>query len=86
MTNVETLLQKFNIISSDLTRPWGGFYVIDETQAQLFSDTFLRAWMFLPSPLAANWAPKFCSFRRSSASLGSTTTAVQKFGACWKGQ
>jgi len=38
--NVETLLQKFNVIDSDLTRPWGGFYVIDETQAQLFADTF----------------------------------------------
>lgn len=34
------LLSSFNIISSDLTRPWGGFYVIDETQAQAFADTF----------------------------------------------
>lgn len=40
MTNVETLLQKFSVIASDLARPWGGFYVIDETQAQLFADTF----------------------------------------------
>jgi mannose-6-phosphate isomerase-like protein (cupin superfamily) len=40
MNNVNTLLEKFNVTSSDLTRPWGGFYVIDETQAQLFSDTF----------------------------------------------
>ena len=42
MNNVESFLQPFNIISSDLTRPWGGFYVIDETQAQLFSDTFFE--------------------------------------------
>ena len=34
------LLTPFNITSSDLNRPWGGFYVIDETQAQLFADTF----------------------------------------------
>jgi hypothetical protein len=40
MQNTNTLLQPFTIISSDLTRPWGGFYVIDETQAQLFADTF----------------------------------------------
>ena len=40
MTNVESLLQKFNVIDSDLTRPWGGFYVIDETQAQQFADAF----------------------------------------------
>lgn len=35
-----SLLTPFNITSSDLNRPWGGFYVIDETQAQLFADTF----------------------------------------------
>lgn len=40
MQNTNTLLQPFTIIASDLTRPWGGFYVIDETQAQLFADTF----------------------------------------------
>jgi mannose-6-phosphate isomerase len=40
MNTPTELLQPFNIISSDLTRPWGGFYVIDETQAQAFADTF----------------------------------------------
>jgi mannose-6-phosphate isomerase-like protein (cupin superfamily) len=40
ITNIESFLQPFTIIASDLTRPWGGFYVIDETQAQLFADTF----------------------------------------------
>jgi mannose-6-phosphate isomerase-like protein (cupin superfamily) len=40
MIQINTLLQPFTIIASDLTRPWGGFYVIDETQAQLFADTF----------------------------------------------
>lgn len=40
MSKTPTLLEKFTVIASDLTRPWGGFYVIDETQAQLFADTF----------------------------------------------
>jgi mannose-6-phosphate isomerase len=40
MTNVDHLLEKFNVVASDLARPWGGFYVIDETQAQFFADTF----------------------------------------------
>lgn len=40
MKTPNELLQSFTIISSDLTRPWGGFYVIDETQAQAFADTF----------------------------------------------
>lgn len=34
------LLKNFTVIASDLTRPWGGFYVIDETQAQAFADAF----------------------------------------------
>lgn len=42
-----SLLNNFKIISSDLNRPWGGFYVIDENQAQQFADDFLMAFLFL---------------------------------------
>lgn len=31
----------FNIINSDQTRPWGGFYVIDESQSEKFIRLFL---------------------------------------------
>ncbi len=40
MSNIKDLLTNFNIIDFDLKRPWGGFYVIDESQAQQFADTF----------------------------------------------
>ena len=30
----------FNIINTDITRPWGGFLVIDEIQANKFIDVF----------------------------------------------
>ena len=30
----------FTIITEDLSRPWGGFYVIDEAQAVDFASTF----------------------------------------------
>ena len=30
----------FTIVSHDFERPWGGFLVIDEMQAQDFSDKF----------------------------------------------
>ena len=30
----------FKIVSKDLDRPWGAFFVIDEVQAQIFSDYF----------------------------------------------
>lgn len=33
---------EFNIISKDFNRPWGGFLVIDETQAQDFSNKFFQ--------------------------------------------
>ena len=35
-------LQKngFNIVQQDLNRPWGGFFVIDEGQAQAFANTY----------------------------------------------
>jgi len=32
----------FTIISKDFDRPWGGFLVIDETQAQDFSNIFFK--------------------------------------------
>src|SRR5687768_17418740 len=31
---------RFNIIGVDENRPWGGFFVIDETQSSKFIDTF----------------------------------------------
>jgi mannose-6-phosphate isomerase len=32
----------FNIDSHDFERPWGGFLVIDESQAQEFSNKFFK--------------------------------------------
>ena len=32
----------FTIINSDKSRPWGGFYVIDESQSQKFIDHFFN--------------------------------------------
>ncbi len=32
----------FNIINSDQTRPWGGFFVIDENQTQQFVDIYFK--------------------------------------------
>ena len=37
------LLEKgFNIIDSDMERPWGGFFVIDESQASQFKKEFFK--------------------------------------------
>ena len=39
---IATALQKenFTVINQDQTRPWGGFFVIDETQANSFASKF----------------------------------------------
>lgn len=41
-TGVEQRLKNegFNIVKRDETRPWGGFFVIDEAQAQQFANTY----------------------------------------------
>ena len=41
---VKTYLESnnFKIINYDKTRPWGGFYVIDESQSQQFIDFFFK--------------------------------------------
>jgi len=41
---VKTFLEyhNFKIVNSDENRPWGGFFVIDESQAQDFIDIFFK--------------------------------------------
>ncbi|MGI4832651.1 MAG: hypothetical protein ACRYFK_04240, partial [Janthinobacterium lividum] len=41
-TETEQHLQRqgFTIVQQDQTRPWGGFFVLDESQAQTFADTY----------------------------------------------
>lgn len=41
---VDKYLQEngFNIMTKDQTRPWGGFYVIDESQSDKFIEFFLK--------------------------------------------
>ena len=43
-STVKNFLQEkgFNIISSDMERPWGGFFVIDESQASKFKKEFFN--------------------------------------------
>lgn len=42
LSEAETYLrdQGFNILAKDFNRPWGGFFVLDETQAEKFGKTF----------------------------------------------
>jgi mannose-6-phosphate isomerase-like protein (cupin superfamily) len=55
---MEKILNNFNIISSDLNRPWGGFYVIDENQAQQFADTFFDGMDVSTLKIGGKLSPK----------------------------
>ena len=43
--NTAALLQSlhFNIVNEDCHRPWGGFFVIDDSQAEKFAKHFTKA-------------------------------------------
>ena len=48
----------FNIISKDFQRPWGGFLVIDEYQAQDFSNKFFKGINIEDLKISVKLSPK----------------------------
>ena len=48
----------FNIISKDFQRPWGGFLVIDEDQAQDFSNQFFQGINIEELKISGKLSPK----------------------------
>lgn len=57
---VEALLTQngFNIISVDMNRPWGGFFVIDENQAQEFANQFFDGIDIATLKIGGKLSPK----------------------------
>lgn len=54
----ELIHQGFAIESQDKNRPWGGFYVIDENQAQQFSKVFFDGIRLEDIMIAGKLSPK----------------------------
>lgn len=55
----EKLKEKgFNIVDRDEKRPWGGFFVIDENQAQQFIDTYFDGIEISDANLSGKISPK----------------------------
>jgi mannose-6-phosphate isomerase-like protein (cupin superfamily) len=50
--------QGFNIRKQDDTRPWGGFFVIDEDQAQRFSDLYFEGMPVEDLRISGKLSPK----------------------------
>lgn len=58
--NIEEELktQGFEILQKDMLRPWGGFFVIDENQAQKFSDTYFSGIAVDQLKISGKLSPK----------------------------
>lgn len=50
--------QGFKIANQDQTRPWGGFFVIDESQAQQFADTYFDGISVEDLKISGKLSPK----------------------------
>jgi mannose-6-phosphate isomerase-like protein (cupin superfamily) len=50
--------QGFEILQMDLQRPWGGFFVINEDQAQKFSDTYFSGIAVDQLKISGKLSPK----------------------------
>ena len=48
----------FTIVEQDVSRPWGGFYVIDETQASKFAEHFFPDEDFESLKISEKLSPK----------------------------
>lgn len=48
----------FHILSQDLTRPWGGFFVIEEDQAQRFANAYFDGLSADELRIAGKLSPK----------------------------
>jgi len=48
----------FEILKTDMERPWGGFFVINEDQAQGFSDTYFNGIEINELKIAGKLSPK----------------------------
>lgn len=48
----------FTIDKQDATRPWGGFFVIDENQAQQFADTYFNSIPVEELKISGKLSPK----------------------------
>jgi mannose-6-phosphate isomerase len=71
---------QLKVVSSDLQRPWGGFYVIDETLVQKFSDVFLNGLDVSTLKISGKLSPKLCWLNLIHAFHCNTIIEGQKFG------
>ena len=56
----------FNVVSLDFERPWGGFLVIDESQAQDFSNKFFEGIDVNTLKIGGKLSPKILTVKQNT--------------------
>lgn len=51
-------IEGFNVVNRDETRPWGGFFVIDENQAQQFANVYFEGLNVEDLKISGKLSPK----------------------------
>ena len=62
-TRIKLSNQGLRIDRYDLNRPWGGFFVLDENQAQAFADIYFEGLDVAPLRIAGKLSPKILLVR-----------------------
>ena len=62
----EIELKGFKVVDKDFQRPWGGFLVIDESQAQDFSNSFFNGIDVSELKIAGKLSPKILMVKSKS--------------------
>ena len=70
----------FKIVSKDFQRPWGGFLVINENQAQNFSNQFFKGIDVDSLKISEKLSPKILIVKPMLDCHGNITTEELKFG------
>ena len=80
--NTENLIKSkgFKVISKDFERPWGGFLVIDESQAQDFSNQFFKGLDVQTLKIGGKLSPKILIVSQMLDCHGNIITEELKFG------
>tara|TARA_B110000908_G_C9805803_1_gene250648 strand:- start:92 stop:370 length:279 start_codon:yes stop_codon:yes gene_type:complete len=79
-------LFSFKITSKDLTKPWGGFLIKDETQSQEFSNKFFKGLDVNSLKVGGKLSPKLLIVKPAARLFCNTTIVVQRSGNCIKVQ
>lgn len=85
--DVETFIAElgYQVISKDFTRPWGGFFVLDESQAAKFAAQFFPNLSMESIQITNKLSPKFLVVAPENAFPGNTILEEQKSGRSFLG-